>query len=102
MTVDALVMYNTVDMGFSTWEEVEALQKLVKDPAVVFVDADTKRPLHIMEIAADSEEDMDFMVKNRFFYTTSVPAGTYEVIDGRVFYGVDQDNKKTASANWTA
>jgi hypothetical protein len=98
-SLDALVMFNTVDKGFSTWEEIGALQSIVKRPAVVFVDQETKRPVYCMDIVADKKEEMDCMIENGVFYTTSIEPFTQQVIDGRVFYGVDPDNKKTASCN---
>jgi hypothetical protein len=99
MSVHALMMHNTVDKGFSTWDEFEVLQTIVKRPAVVFVDEETKRPLWFLDIVANTKEEFDFMIENKVFYTSSIEPFTQQVIDGRVFYGMDPDIKKTASCN---
>jgi hypothetical protein len=96
MSVHALMMHNTVDKGFSTWDEFEGLQAIVKRPAVVFVDEETKRPLHLLDIVANTKEEFDSMIENKVFYTSSIEPFTQQVIDGRVFYGVDPDTQKNS------
>jgi hypothetical protein len=104
--INAYVLYNSVDRGFTTHEELEVLQKELKEPKVVFLDTEKEKLLMMFHIVAATRREMEIMDKHSIFYTNSIEEGKQMNIDGRIFYGVDPEKvissdkeKKQPAAN---
>jgi hypothetical protein len=104
--INAYVLYNSVDRGFSTHEELEVLQQELKEPKVVFLDTEEEKILMMFNIVAATRREMEIMDKHNIFYTNSIEEGKQMRIDGRIFYGVDPEKvigpdkeKKQPAAN---
>ncbi|MEL3973062.1 hypothetical protein AAEO50_12320 [Rossellomorea oryzaecorticis] len=82
---EALIFSNTVDTGFTTYEEIDTLQKQVKEPAVIFME--NRKPVAAYFIDANTREELEGMIEAKRFKTKSIPFGEYVKIDDRIFLG---------------
>ena len=82
---EALILSNTVDTGFTTYEEIDILQQQVKDPAVLFME--DRKPVAAYFIDAKTREELDAMIEAKQFKTKSIPFGQFVKVDDRVFLG---------------
>lgn len=90
----ALVVNNTVDLKTNTWKELKASQNgEVKRPAVYILDTETLKLTETYFIAAETQEEINFMYENKFFFTTCIDPNHHMKVDGTVFYGVEGYSK---------
>ncbi|MEK5176923.1 hypothetical protein NST63_27650 [Heyndrickxia sp. FSL W8-0496] len=93
----AILMPNTVDSDFSTWEEINENQKKLKQPAVIFVDRETKEVLKVFSIVADDFNDLHTMWNKKTFFTDSLVDGEYLKISGAFFVGTKEKVRTAAT-----
>jgi hypothetical protein len=86
-TVKAMLIANTV--ATKTTNEFLESQGEVNKPMVLFMKEGTNEIVKYFDIVAKDIEDLKFMFENKFFYTSNIKSGEVNIIDGRVFYGVN-------------
>jgi hypothetical protein len=60
----------------------------VKEPTIVVIN-EVKQLVDSFRIVAAGHEEIDCMVKNMIFYTSSIPTGRVKKKYSTIFYGVD-------------
>jgi 3-deoxy-D-manno-octulosonic-acid transferase len=85
--IEALILSNTVDTGFTTYEEIDILQQQIKEPAVLFFDKSKNELVSAYFIDAKTKEELETMIEEKQFKTSSIPFGQFVKIDNRTFLG---------------
>ena len=92
-----MLVSNTVDIN-GTPQEIMSKQNEVKEPMLIIMD-ENNQFIEAFNIIAADRDDLDFMYKNKIFYTDSIPAGKtirkYEAI----FYGTTSEEQEEANRN---
>lgn len=93
--VKAILLTNVaaVDSEISITNFINS-QQIVNDPMVIFYHEETDEILKSYKIVATDIGDLEFMYREKVFYTSSIPEGEVEICYGTVFWGVNQISKE--------
>jgi hypothetical protein len=90
--IHTMLIFEKVGKGFAAWEDIEDFEKEIKGPIMVFLDEENNDEfLFALNIVAGTKREMELMLKNEVFYTSSIDEGKYFSADGKIFYGVDPE-----------